>query len=129
MGTPVICVGIQYRLGWLGFLASKDFEEENEHYQDHLGPGNWGIIDQRNAFLWIKKNISAFGGDPNNVTAFGVFPFPRLPHISLYLHIHVNATHILHTTSQYSLSIPLSLFWYKIYMLTWIQAKVPAPSQ
>lgn len=84
MGTPVICVGIQYRLGWLGFLACKDFEEENEHYQDHLGPGNWGIIDQRNAFLWIKKNISAFGGDPNNVTAFGVSPFPvspTFPHI------------------------------------------------
>jgi carboxylesterase type B len=78
MGTPVICVGIQYRLGWLGFLASNDFEEETEHYENGLGPGNWGIIDQRNAFLWIKKNISAFGGDPNNVTAFGTLP-PSLP--------------------------------------------------
>lgn len=81
MGTPVICVGIQYRLGWLGFLASNDFEEETEHYENGLGPGNWGIIDQRNAFLWIKKNISAFGGDPNNVTAFGT-PLPY-PFISL----------------------------------------------
>ena len=71
MGHPVICVAIQYRLGWLGFLASKDFEEEQEHYENGLGPGNWGIIDQRNAFLWIKKDISSFGGDPNNVTAFG----------------------------------------------------------
>lgn len=75
MGHPVICVAIQYRLGWLGFLASKDFEEEQGHYVNGLGPGNWGIIDQRNAFLWIKKNISAFGGDPNNVTAFGTIHY------------------------------------------------------
>jgi len=70
-GTPVIGVAIQYRLGWLGFLASKDFEQEEEHFQDGLGPGIWGIIDQRNAFIWIKKHIAEFGGDPNNVTAFG----------------------------------------------------------
>jgi carboxylesterase type B len=71
LGQPVITVAIQYRLGWLGFLASKDFEAEGEHSENGLGPGNWGIIDQRNAFLWIKKNIGEFGGDPNNITAFG----------------------------------------------------------
>ena len=73
LGQPVVTVAIQYRLGWLGFLASKDFEEESEHSENGLGAGNWGIIDQRNAFLWIKKNIAEFGGDPNNVTAFGIF--------------------------------------------------------
>jgi para-nitrobenzyl esterase len=71
LGHPIITVAIQYRLGWLGFLACKDFEHESEHYEDGLGPGNWGIIDQRNAFFWIKKNITEFGGDPNNITAFG----------------------------------------------------------
>jgi carboxylesterase type B len=71
MGHPVIAVGIQYRVGWLGFLSSKDLEEEREHSENGLGAGNWGIIDQRNAFFWIKKHIAEFGGDPNNVTAFG----------------------------------------------------------
>jgi carboxylesterase type B len=34
-------------------------------------PCNYGFYDQRNAFLWIQKYISGFGGNPNNVTAFG----------------------------------------------------------
>ena len=72
LGQPIITVAIQYRLGWLGFLASKDFEEESEHREQGFGGGNWGLIDQRNAFLWIKKNIAEFGGNPNNVTAFGI---------------------------------------------------------
>lgn len=58
LGHPIITVAIQYRLGWLGFLTSKDFEEEAEHYENGLGPGNWGLIDQRNGFLWVKKNIA-----------------------------------------------------------------------
>ena len=72
LGQPVVTVAIQYRLGWLGFLASNDFEEEPEHAERGFGGGNWGLIDQRNAFLWIKRNIAEFGGDPNNVTAFGM---------------------------------------------------------
>ena len=75
LGQPVIAVAIQYRVGWLGFLTSKDFEQEPEHYEDGLGPGMWGIIDQRNAFLWIKKHIAGFGGDPTNITAFGNHSF------------------------------------------------------
>ena len=72
LGQPIITVAIQYRLGWLGFLTSNDLESESEHSENGLGAGNWGLIDQRNAFLWIKKNIDGFGGDPNNVTAFGI---------------------------------------------------------
>ena len=72
MGQPIVSVAIQYRLGWLGFLSSKDLESEAEHSANGLGAGNWGIVDQRNAFLWIKKNIDGFGGDPNNITAFGI---------------------------------------------------------
>jgi carboxylesterase type B len=77
LGQPVITVAIQYRLGWLGFLASNDFEEEAEHANRGYGGGNWGLIDQRNGFLWVKKHIAEFGGDPNNVTAFGRLLFDR----------------------------------------------------
>ena len=72
LDQPIVTVAIQYRLGWLGFLAAKDFDEELEHAERGFGGGNWGLIDQRNAFVWIKKNIAGFGGDPNNITAFGI---------------------------------------------------------
>ncbi|CAF3324780.1 unnamed protein product [Rotaria socialis] len=61
--TNVVCIFIQYRLGVLGFLATgtgpNDFK------------GNYGILDQRLAIAWIKSNIDAFGGDPNQITLFG----------------------------------------------------------
>ncbi len=54
----VVLVTINYRLGALGFL--------------HVdGQGNNGILDQVAALEWVRDNIAAFGGDPNNVTAFG----------------------------------------------------------
>ncbi|XP_059054137.1 esterase FE4-like [Achroia grisella] len=58
----VVVVSINYRLGVLGFLCldRKD------------APGNMGLRDQVEALKWVKKNISKFGGDPNNVTIFGV---------------------------------------------------------
>eukprot|EP00557_Chaetoceros_sp_GSL56_P012315 CAMPEP_0176478174 /NCGR_PEP_ID=MMETSP0200_2-20121128/1041_1 /TAXON_ID=947934 /ORGANISM="Chaetoceros sp., Strain GSL56" /LENGTH=1129 /DNA_ID=CAMNT_0017874085 /DNA_START=156 /DNA_END=3545 /DNA_ORIENTATION=+ len=57
----IIVVTINYRLGALGFLVSSP---------DGLY-GNFGLMDQRAALDWVKKNIEAFGGDSDNITLFG----------------------------------------------------------
>ncbi|WP_190870394.1 carboxylesterase family protein [Dermabacter vaginalis] len=55
----VIVVTVSYRLGVLGFLGSS------------LGPANLGLLDQAEAFRWVRRNISSFGGDAARVTALG----------------------------------------------------------
>jgi carboxylesterase type B len=69
IGKPMIVVAINYRLGYLGFLASKELQEGNVSAGG--GAGNWGLFDQRVALEWVQRNISAFGGDPDAVTAMG----------------------------------------------------------
>jgi para-nitrobenzyl esterase len=61
----VVLVTINYRLGPFGFFAHPDLADEGEPL------GNQGLLDQRMALQWIKKNIAKFGGDPDNVTIFG----------------------------------------------------------
>jgi len=63
----VIVVTINYRLGALGFLAHPALSGESP---DHIS-GNYGIEDQQVALKWVRRNIRAFGGDPNRVTMFG----------------------------------------------------------
>jgi para-nitrobenzyl esterase len=63
---PVI-VTMNYRLGVFGFLAHPELAKE----AGHSGSGNYGVMDAIAALQWIKKNIAAFGGDPNNVTIAG----------------------------------------------------------
>ncbi|KAI0070994.1 carboxylesterase [Panus rudis PR-1116 ss-1] len=70
IGKPVILVTINYRLGLLGFACSAPLREDNESSGDQ-GVGNYGLRDQRRAMEWVHKYISAFGGDPSNVTLFG----------------------------------------------------------
>ena len=60
---PLIGVTFEYRVGALGFLPSKLMAEE--------GALNLGLKDQRLLFEWVKKHISGFGGDPENVTLMG----------------------------------------------------------
>ncbi|XP_039586571.1 LOW QUALITY PROTEIN: bile salt-activated lipase-like [Passer montanus] len=57
----VIVVTINYRVGPLGFLSTGDANL----------PGNYGLKDQHMAIAWVKRNIKAFGGDPDNITIFG----------------------------------------------------------
>ena len=59
----VIVVTTNYRLGPLGFLRYTDNNAAIE--------GNFGIQDQQQAMRWVKQNISAFGGDPDQITLFG----------------------------------------------------------
>jgi para-nitrobenzyl esterase len=63
---PVI-VTFNYRLGSLGFFAHPELAKES----GHNASGNYGMMDAIAALQWVKKNIGAFGGDPNNVTIAG----------------------------------------------------------
>lgn len=63
----VIVVTLNYRLGALGFLAHPALTQESP---DHIS-GNYGIEDQQAALRWVRRNIRAFGGDPERVTVFG----------------------------------------------------------
>ena len=62
----VVVVTINYRMGALGFLHL-------DTVSDGAIPatGNEGFLDQIAALEWVRENISAFGGDPGNVTIFG----------------------------------------------------------
>jgi para-nitrobenzyl esterase len=56
----VIVVSINYRLGLFGFLGGYDHR-----------PANLGLLDIREGLRWIRKNIHAFGGDPDCITLVG----------------------------------------------------------
>ncbi|HBX38853.1 MAG TPA: carboxylesterase [Pseudohongiella sp.] len=63
----VVVVTINYRLGVFGFFAHPELVSESPEFS----AGNYGILDQIEALRWVQQNISAFGGDPDNVTIFG----------------------------------------------------------
>lgn len=63
----VVFVSVNYRLGLLGFLDLSELPDG----EGFAKSGNLGILDQVEALRWVKRNISAFGGDPDNVTIFG----------------------------------------------------------
>jgi len=63
----VILVAANYRVGRFGFFAFPALSRERP---DEL-KGNYAYMDQIAALQWVKRNIAAFGGDPNNVTIFG----------------------------------------------------------
>ncbi|KNZ73552.1 Lipase 1 [Termitomyces sp. J132] len=81
MGKPVIIVTFNFRIGLFGFAASPMIREDNDAAGEE-GVGNYGMSqlllsstglrDQRKAMEWLHHYICDFGGDPGNITVFGV---------------------------------------------------------
>ena len=63
-GIVVVTVG--YRLNCFGFLCHPEITAEAPD-----APANFGFLDQQFATRWVKRNIAAFGGDPENITIGG----------------------------------------------------------
>jgi para-nitrobenzyl esterase len=62
----IVVVTINYRLNVFGFLAHPEISAEAPD-----APANFGNLDQQSATRWVKRNIAAFGGDPDNITIGG----------------------------------------------------------
>ncbi|KAF8538709.1 Alpha/Beta hydrolase protein [Trichophaea hybrida] len=60
-GKPIIAIHVPYRVALFGYGL----------LPNGAGGGNNALFDQRNAFEWVKRNISAFGGDPERITVGG----------------------------------------------------------
>ena len=63
----LVVVTLSYRLGPLGFLVHPFLSKESVQGVS----GNYALLDQIAALKWIRKNIGAFGGNPDQVTVFG----------------------------------------------------------
>lgn len=63
-GNTVV-VSLNYRLNLFGFLAHPALDAEGHPSV------SYGVLDQQAALQWVRRNIKAFGGDPDNVTLFG----------------------------------------------------------
>lgn len=79
----VVFVKCGYRLGPFGFLSINEC----------LAPGNNGLKDIVMALQWVQRNIRAFGGDPNNVTLFGISTGGSMVH---YMMLSPMATGLFH---------------------------------
>jgi para-nitrobenzyl esterase len=63
----IIVVTLNHRLNALGFLAHPELTAES----GFSASGNYGLLDLVAALKWVKRNIAAFGGDPDKVTIAG----------------------------------------------------------
>ena len=62
----IVVVSVGYRLGAFGFMAHPDITKEAPD-----APTNFGSLDQPAGLKWVRRNIAAFGGDPDNITISG----------------------------------------------------------
>ena len=63
----IVVVNANYRLGIFGFFAHPELTKES----GHNASGNYGLLDQVAAIEWVRRNIGAFGGDPEKITVGG----------------------------------------------------------
>jgi para-nitrobenzyl esterase len=63
----VVFVSINYRVGVFGFLAHPELTKES----GYGASGNYALLDMIASLKWVKENIAAFGGDPDQVTIAG----------------------------------------------------------
>lgn len=87
-GQQFVAVSFNYRIGALGFLPSGMSKEE--------GALNLGLKDQLLLLEWVRDNIASFGGDPDNVTLFGISAGGH----SVSLHLHPQSHMMLHTNKR-----------------------------
>ncbi len=62
----IVVVTVNYRVNVFGFLCHPEITAESPQ-----APANFGFLDQQAATRWVKRNIAAFGGDPDNLTIGG----------------------------------------------------------
>lgn len=62
----IVVVTVNYRLNVFGFMCHPEITAEAPE-----APANFGNLDQQAATRWVKRNIGAFGGDPDNITIGG----------------------------------------------------------
>ena len=62
----IIVVSVNYRLNAFGFLCHPEITAQQPD-----APANFGNLDQQAGTRWVKRNIAAFGGDPDNITIGG----------------------------------------------------------
>lgn len=62
----IVVVTVNYRVNVFGFLAHPELTKESPE-----APANFGNLDQQYGLFWTKRNIAAFGGDPDNITIGG----------------------------------------------------------
>ena len=65
----VVLVSVNYRVNSFGLLAHPELTAEAR--SEGAPPANLALQDQRAAILWVRRNIHAFGGDPECITVFG----------------------------------------------------------
>ena len=63
----IVVVTVNHRLNALGFLAHPALRAEDPT----AASGNYGMLDLVAALKWVKRNIAAFGGDPDLITIAG----------------------------------------------------------
>lgn len=62
----IVVVTVNYRINVFGFMAHPQLTREQPD-----APANFGSLDQQAGMKWVIRNISAFGGDPEQITIAG----------------------------------------------------------